>query len=59
MKKLNNKGFAVSIILYSIIAVILLILLMTVSIYATNINNKSKQVDHIKENLSELELVDE
>ena len=55
MKKLNNKGFAVSIILYSIIAVILLILLMTVSIYATNINNKSKQVDHI----SELELVDE
>ena len=59
MKKLNNKGFAVSIILYSIIVVVLLRLLMTVSIYAANINNKAKQVDRIKENLSELELVDE
>ena len=56
MKKLNNKGFAVSVILYSIVAVIILILLMTVSLYATNIHNKSDQVDSIKEKISKLEL---
>ncbi len=58
MKRLNNKGFAVSVILYSVVAVILLILLMTVSINATNIHNKSNQVDGIKEKISKLELVD-
>lgn len=58
MKRLNNKGFAVSVILYSIVTVILLILLMTVSIYATNVHNKSNQVDSIKEKISKLELVD-
>lgn len=59
MKRLNNKGFAVSVILYSVITVILLILLMTVSINATNIHNKTTQVDQIKENISKLDLVDE
>ena len=58
MKRLNNKGFAVSVILYSVIAVIILILLMTVSLYATNIHNKSTQVDNIKESVSKLELAD-
>ncbi len=58
MKRLNNKGFAVSVILYSIVTVILLILLMTVSIYATNVHNKSNQVDSIKEKISKLDLVD-
>ena len=56
MKRINNKGFAVSVILYSIISVILLIFLITVSIYATNIHNKSAQVDDIKESISKLEL---
>ena len=56
--KLNNKGFAVSVILYSIVTVIILILLMTVSIYATNIRNKSNQADNIKENISNLELAE-
>ena len=58
MKKLNNKGFAVSVILYSIVAVIILILLMTVSLNVTNIHNKSTQVDNIKERISKLEIVD-
>ena len=58
MKKLNDKVFAVSVILYSIVTVILLILLMTVSIYATNVHNKSNQVDSIKEKISKLDLVD-
>ena len=58
MKRLNNKGFAVSVILYSIVAVIILILLMAVSLNVTNIHNKSRQVDDIKEKISKLEIVD-
>lgn len=58
MKKLNNKGFAVSIILYSIVAIILLIFTITISVYATNLHNKTSQVDNIKENLSKLDLAD-
>ena len=58
MKRLNNKGFAVSVILYSVVIVILLILLITVSISATNIHNKSSRVDGIKEKISNLEMVE-
>ena len=58
MRKLNNKGFAVSIILYSIIAVILLIFMITVSVYATNLHNKTSQVDNIKERISKLDLAE-
>ena len=50
--KLNNKGFAVSIILYSIIAVIILTLLLILVIYTTNIRTKMSLSDHIKEKIS-------
>lgn len=53
--KLNNKGFAISIILYSMIAVITLVLLLIVSIYATNVHNKLSQADQIKQKISGLE----
>ena len=52
--KLNNKGFAVSIILYSMIAVITIVLLLVLSIYSTNIHNKLTQAERIKEKLSNL-----
>lgn len=58
MKKLNNKGFAVSIILYSIIAIILLIFVITVSVYATNLHNKTSQIDGIKQKISKSDLAD-
>ena len=53
--KLNNKGFAVSIILYSMIAVITIVLLLIVSIYATNVHNKLTQADRVKEKISNLQ----
>jgi len=53
--KLNNKGFAASIILYSIVAIIVTVLILILSVYATNIHNKSTLSDKIKENIGELE----
>lgn len=55
--KLNNKGFAASIILYSIIAVIILVLLLILAVYATNIHNKATLSDRIKENIGKLEVI--
>lgn len=49
--KLNNKGFAISIILYSIIAVIILVMLLILSIYATNLHNKMSLADTVKNNI--------
>ena len=50
--KLNNKGFAASIILYSIIAVIIIVLILILAIYATNTHNKSSLGDTVKEKIS-------
>lgn len=54
--KLNNKGFAASIILYSAVAVVLVVMLTILSIYATNVHNKTDQADDIKEKISKIEL---
>lgn len=56
--KLNNKGFAVSIILYSITAVIVFVLLLILAVDASNVKNSSNLSDHVKENISGLEVVD-
>ena len=56
--KLNNKGFAVSIILYSITAVVVLVLLLILAVDASNVKNSSELADEIKENISGLEIVD-
>ena len=53
--KLNNKGFAASIILYSIVAIIVTVLILILSVYAINIHNKSTLSDNIKENIGVLE----
>ena len=56
--KLNNKGFAVSIILYSIIVVIILVLTLILSVYATNIRNKISLADNVKGRIIDKEVID-
>lgn len=53
--KLNNKGFAASIILYSIVAVIVIVLIVILSVYATNVHNKTSLADEVKENIATYE----
>lgn len=48
---LNNKGFAISIILYSISAIIMVVLLLIVGINASNFHNTGNMSDEIKESL--------
>lgn len=50
--KLNNKGFAVSVILYAAIILIVLILFLILSILSTITKNKIQLVDSIKEEAS-------
>ena len=50
--KLNNKGFAASIILYSIVAIIIVVLLLILAVNAANVHNKTSLGDSIKENIA-------
>lgn len=50
--KLNNKGFAVSVILYAAVVLIVLILFLILSILSTITKNKIQLVDNIKEEVS-------
>ncbi len=52
--KLNNKGFAVSIVLYSVSAIIIIVLLLILTVDATIVHNTRNQSDKIKEELSGL-----
>ena len=52
--KLNNKGFAISIVLYSISAVIVFVLLLILAVDLSNAKNSSNMADQIKENISGL-----
>lgn len=54
--KLNNKGFAVSIVLYSISAVVILVLLLILAVELSNAKNSSNLAEQIKENISGLSL---
>lgn len=54
--KLNKKGFAVSIVLYSISIVIVLVLLLILTVDLSNAKNSSNLADKIKENISGLSL---
>lgn len=56
MMNLNNKGFAVSIVLYSISAVVILVLLLILAVDLFNAKNSSNLADKIKENISGLSL---
>lgn len=51
---LNNKGFAVSIILYSITAVIVVVLMLILAVSASNARNTNNLANQIKEELSGL-----
>lgn len=51
---LNNKGFAISIVLYSMSAIIILILILILGIYATNIHNTEDTAEKIKEQVSSI-----
>lgn len=55
---LNNKGFAVSVILYSVSAVILVVLLLILSVTASNVHNTNNMSEQIKKEISELEMGD-
>lgn len=50
--KLNNKGFAVSVILYSISALIIVILFLILAITSAGYHNVSNQANEIKKELS-------
>jgi len=54
--KLNNKGFAVSVILYSISAIIILVLLLILAVDAYNVRNTSNVAENIKKEISGLEI---
>ncbi len=49
---LNNRGFAVSIILYSAVTLLIIILFLILSILSTELNNKKVLTDDIKESVS-------
>ena len=55
LSKLNNKGFAVSVILYTSVALVVLILFIIVSILSTNNKNKTLISDSIKKDVSGIE----
>ena len=51
-KLLNNRGFAVSVILYTAVTLVALILILVISILSTGWQSKSLIVDNIKEEVS-------
>ena len=54
IKKLNNKGFAVSIILYSISAIIITVLLLIIAVEAVRVRNVNNMINEIKQEISNL-----
>lgn len=50
--KLNNKGFAVSTLLYGVLTMIVLILLLILNIQRSNYNKENKTTDEIKGNMN-------
>lgn len=52
MKKINNKGFAASVVLYAAVTLVALILFLILSVLSTSLNNKNLIVDDIKKEVS-------
>ena len=48
MKKINNKGFAISTILYGLLALLIIILMLIFQIMRTNNNNSKELSQSIK-----------
>lgn len=56
MKKLNNKGFAISTVLYSLLIMVLLIVVLLMGIMASNRHNSKDLVSTIEEELNRYSL---
>jgi len=52
MKKLNEKGFAVAVILYASATILVLVLILILSVLSTSSKNTSSLVDMVKEQVS-------
>lgn len=52
MKKLNEKGFAVAVILYASATILVLVLILILSVLSTSSRNTSNLVDMVKEQVS-------
>lgn len=52
MKKLNERGFAVSVILYASATILVLVLILILSVLSTSSRNTSNLVDMVKEQVS-------
>ena len=52
MKQLNNKGFAITTLLYGLLSVAFLIMTLLMGIMSTNRQNTSVLVDRIEEELN-------
>ena len=52
MKRINNKGFAISVMLYSILALISMIVMLILLTMAGSRKNNSNLIDNIKEDLN-------
>lgn len=55
-KKLNNKGFAISSVLYSLLIMVFLIVMLMMGMMASNRRNTHKLVDQIEEELNRYSL---
>ena len=50
--KLNNRGFAISTLLYGLLAILILILMVTFKVMRSNNNNSKEMSDSVTTNLS-------
>ena len=53
MKKLNNRGFAISIILYSLIAIAIMTFFLVIAVQRNTKRNNDRMIDAIKEQLND------
>lgn len=49
---LDNKGFAISIVLYSMSAVVVLVLMLIVAVNVSDVKNKNNMINEIKKEVS-------
>ena len=54
MKRLNNKGFVVSTVLYGILIVVILIIILLMSLLATNRNSTKKLIEQLDQELVQI-----
>ncbi|MEG1495622.1 MAG: hypothetical protein RR406_04945, partial [Bacilli bacterium] len=55
MKKLNNKGFAITVMLYSVLGIIVMTLMLILTTMSGMRKNNTTLINHIKVGLNKLE----